>query len=90
MTWHCRSASRIAGDTSATPKKRQRADPPHILLSTPESLARSISYQDAPRMFAGLKPIIIDEIHALARLQSIYPNLRRDGLSATVQDPSTL
>ena len=27
------------GDTSATRKKRQRADPPHILLTTPESLA---------------------------------------------------
>jgi len=26
------------GDTSATRKKRQRADPPHILLTTPESL----------------------------------------------------
>ena len=54
------------GDTSATRKKRQRVDPPHILLTTPESLALLTSYEDAPRMFAGLSRVIIDEIHALA------------------------
>jgi ATP-dependent Lhr-like helicase len=37
------------GDTSQTQKKRQRADPPHILLTTPESLALLTSYEDAPR-----------------------------------------
>ncbi|MEN8936135.1 MAG: DEAD/DEAH box helicase, partial [Planktotalea arctica] len=36
------------GDTSASRKKRQRADPPHILLTTPESLALLVSYEDAP------------------------------------------
>ncbi|MEP4197224.1 MAG: ligase-associated DNA damage response DEXH box helicase [Aliishimia sp.] len=88
------------GDTSATKKKRQRADPPHILLTTPESLALLTSYEDAPRMFAGLQRVIVDEIHALAeskrgdqlflalaRLQSICPTMRRVGLSATVDDP---
>lgn len=91
------------GDTSATQKKRQRADPPHILLTTPESLALLTSYEDAPRMFAGLKRIVIDEVHALAeskrgdqlmlavsRLQAMCPDLRRVGLSATVEDPSAI
>ncbi|NBQ51409.1 MAG: DEAD/DEAH box helicase, partial [Marivivens sp.] len=54
------------GDTSATLKKRQRVDPPHILLTTPESLALLTSYEDAPRMFRGLKRVIVDEIHALS------------------------
>ena len=54
------------GDTSNTQKKRQRAEPPHILLTTPESLALLISYPDAPKIFSGLKRIVIDEIHALA------------------------
>ena len=54
------------GDTSQTRKRRQRADPPHILLTTPESLALLTSYEDAPRMFKGLKRVVIDEIHALA------------------------
>ncbi|MDX1743669.1 MAG: DEAD/DEAH box helicase, partial [Ruegeria sp.] len=52
------------GDTSATQKKRQRVDPPHILLTTPESLALLTSYEDAHRMFAGVQRVIVDEIHA--------------------------
>ncbi|MDF0599814.1 ligase-associated DNA damage response DEXH box helicase [Psychromarinibacter sp. C21-152] len=91
------------GDTPATQKKRQRADPPHILLTTPESLALLLSYEDAPRMFAGLRRVIVDEIHALAeskrgdqlmlglaRLHSMCPDLRRVGLSATVEDPAAI
>ncbi len=88
------------GDTSASIKKRQRADPPHILLTTPESLALLLSYEDAPRVFDGLQRVIVDEIHALAEskrgdqlmlavaeLQALCPGLRRVGLSATVEDP---
>ena len=91
------------GDTTQTQRKRQRADPPHILLTTPESLALLLSYEDAPRMFAGLRRVIVDEIHALAeskrgdqlmlglsRLQSLAPGLRRVGLSATVEDPAAI
>ncbi len=91
------------GDTSYTQKRKQRADPPHILLTTPESLALLISYPDAPRIFAGLKRVIVDEIHALAeskrgdqlmlslgRLQTLCPELRRVGLSATVEDPAAI
>ncbi len=91
------------GDTSATAKRRQRADPPHILLTTPESLALLLSYEDAPRTFAGLERVIVDEIHALseskrgdqlmlalARLQTLRPGLRRVGLSATVDDPGEI
>ena len=54
------------GDTPQSRKKRQRADPPHILLTTPESLALLTSYEDANRMFAGLQRVIVDEIHALS------------------------
>jgi ATP-dependent Lhr-like helicase len=58
------------GDTPSSRKKRQRADPPHILLTTPESLALLTSYEDAGRTFAGLKRVIVDEIHALAESPS--------------------
>jgi len=91
------------GDTTYTQRRRQRADPPHILLTTPESLALLLSYEDAPRIFAGLQRVIVDEIHALAeskrgdqlmlclsRLQALCPGLRRVGLSATVEDPPAL
>ena len=91
------------GDTSYTTRRRQRADPPHILLTTPESLALLLSYEDAPRIFAGLQRVVLDEIHALAeskrgdqlmlglaRLSALVPGLRRVGLSATVEDPPAL
>jgi len=91
------------GDTSYTQKQRQRADPPHILLTTPESLALLVSYEDAPRIFRGVQRIIVDEIHALAeskrgdqlmlalsRIQAMAPDLRRVGLSATVEDPAAI
>ncbi len=91
------------GDTSSHVKRRQRTDPPHILLTTPESLALLTSYPDAPRMFAGMQRVVVDEIHALAeskrgdqlmlalaRLSTLCPGLRRVGLSATIDDPDAI
>ncbi len=91
------------GDTPYSRRQRQRADPPHILLTTPESLALLLSYPDAPKIFAGLSRVIVDEIHALAEskrgdqlmlalshLQTLAPGLRRVGLSATVDDPAAI
>jgi ATP-dependent Lhr-like helicase len=89
-----------SGDTPSDRKGRQRARPPQILLTTPESLSLLLSYPDSAMMFAGLKTILIDELHAfarekrgdllalsIARLQHLAPGLRRVGLSATVSDP---
>src|SRR5690349_8681739 len=88
------------GDTPSDRKARQRVRPPQILLTTPESLSLLLSYPESETLFAGLKTVIIDEIHAfarekrgdllslsLARLQNLVPDLRRVGLSATVADP---
>ena len=88
------------GDTPSDRKKRQREKPPHILLTTPESLSLLLSYPDSRRIFSALKTVVIDEVHAfatgkrgdllslcLARLASINPDLRRVALSATVADP---
>ncbi|KQZ65584.1 DNA ligase-associated DEXH box helicase [Sphingopyxis sp. Root1497] len=89
-----------SGDTSSDKKARQRSRPPNILLTTPESLSLLLSYPDSFNMFADLKTVVIDEIHAfapgkrgdllslsLARLQAIAPAMRRVGLSATIADP---
>ena len=91
------------GDTPSNRRRRQREAPPHILLTTPESLAVLLSLADAPAMFAGLSRVIIDEAHALAgtkrgdqlalclsRLAAIAPDMRRAGLSATVAHPKPL
>jgi ATP-dependent helicase Lhr and Lhr-like helicase len=89
-----------SGDTPSDRKKRQRTRPPHVLLTTPESLSLLLSYPDSFEMFAGLKRVVIDEVHAfatgkrgdllalaLSRLQAIAPGMQRAALSATVADP---
>ncbi|TFI60128.1 ligase-associated DNA damage response DEXH box helicase [Sphingomonas parva] len=88
------------GDTPSDRKARQRVRPPHMLLTTPESLSLLLSHEDSTLLFAGLRTIVIDEVHAfatgkrgdllslaLARLQKLAPGLRRVALSATVSDP---
>jgi ATP-dependent Lhr-like helicase len=91
------------GDTPQAKRERQRKHPPHILMTTPESLALMLSYTDAGDIFAGCKTIIIDELHAIAgtkrgdllalgmaRLRTLAPRARAVGLSATVADPPRL
>ena len=88
------------GDTPASKRQRQRRRPPHILLTTPESLALFLSYTDAARIFRHLRHVVVDELHALAgtkrgdllalglaRLASLGRGCRFVGLSATVPDP---
>jgi len=47
-------------DTGAKQKSRQRVDPPHILLTTPESLALMLSYPEAPAIFGTLRRVVLD------------------------------
>ena len=53
------------GDTPVSRRQRQRRYPPDILLTTPEQLALLLSSDDAPFLFASLKRIVLDELHAL-------------------------
>ena len=91
------------GDTPANRRARQKAAPPNLLLTTPESLAVLISSPDAPMFFGRLRCIVMDEVHALAgtkrgdqlalcvaRLRSLSPQARRVGLSATVAHPAAI
>ncbi len=102
MGLHIRVEART-GDTPASRRARQREKPPHILMTTPESLALLLSYEDSDRLFGSLSTIIVDEVHSLAstkrgdllslglaRLQALAPNCRRVGLSATVARPEEL
>jgi ATP-dependent Lhr-like helicase len=88
------------GDTPADRKARQRVRPPQILLTTPESLSLLLSHEDSALLFANLRTIVVDEVHAfatgkrgdllslaMARLQRLAPGMRRVALSATVSDP---
>lgn len=91
-----------SGDTPSDRKRRQRQRPPHVLLTTPESLSLLLSFPDSFELFSGLKRIVIDEVHAfatgkrgdllalaLSRLQAITPDLQRAALSATVAQPES-
>ena len=87
------------GDTPSDRKARQRTRPPQMLLTTPESLSLLLSYPESVQLFADLRTIVIDEVHAfattkrgdllslcMARLRRLAPAMRRVALSATVAD----
>jgi ATP-dependent Lhr-like helicase len=88
------------GDTPSDRKARQRVRPPQMLLTTPESLSLLLSHEDSALLFANLRAFVVDEVHAfaagkrgdllslaMARLQTLAPEMRRVALSATVSDP---
>jgi ATP-dependent Lhr-like helicase len=93
---HIRTAVRT-GDTP--PRERQQAlrRPPHVLVTTPESLYVLLGSMAGRRMLGTVRTVIVDEIHAIAaskrgshlsltleRLQALCGRpLTRIGLSAT-------
>ncbi|MCH8003717.1 MAG: ATP-dependent helicase [Nanoarchaeota archaeon] len=91
-----RVASRT-GDTEASEKAKMLKNPPHILITTPESLAIVLSSFKFVDHLKDVQWCIIDEVHALAenkrgthlslsleRLQKLSPSMSRIGLSATI------
>jgi ATP-dependent helicase Lhr and Lhr-like helicase len=85
------------GDTPQADRDRMRRKPPHILVTTPESLYILLTSESGRKTLANTRTVIVDEIHALApnkrgvhlslcleRLEHITGNrLTRVGLSAT-------
>ncbi|RAK56797.1 ligase-associated DNA damage response DEXH box helicase [Phenylobacterium deserti] len=97
------TAESRTGDTGVSRRQRQRLTPPDILLTTPEQLALLCAWEGARGFFESLRCVILDEIHTLhsskrgdllaldlARIQQLAPNMRRVGLSATVDDPEVI
>ncbi|MCA9233539.1 MAG: DEAD/DEAH box helicase, partial [Planctomycetales bacterium] len=94
------------GDISPSRKAKLAAEPPDILLTTPESIEVMLVSRrvDHKRLFEGLKCVVIDEVHAFAgddrgwhllylleRLAKLAGGeLQRLGLSATVGNPQGL
>ena len=84
------------GDTSASQRAAMAKKPPHILITTPESLAIILSTKKFVEYFKKIDWVVVDEIHSLAeskrgshlslsleRLNN-YTDFTRVGLSATV------
>ncbi len=87
------------GDTSTVERERMRRTPPHILVTTPESLFILLSSESGRAMLKSTRSLIVDELHAVAgskrgshlmlsleRLEALcaQPPIRI-GLSATVK-----
>lgn len=85
------------GDTTTKEKAQMLKNPPHILITTPESLAIMLASPKFAQNLHDVQWLIIDEIHALAenkrgvhlslsmeRLQRLSPAMTRVGLSATI------
>ncbi|WP_242911420.1 DEAD/DEAH box helicase [Actinomadura terrae] len=104
--WIGRRAALWHGDVPQTARRRLLTDPPDVLLTTPESLeAMLLSVKvDQHRLFADLRAIVVDEVHAFAaddrgwHLLAVLERLtrlagrpiQRVGLSATVGNPAGL
>jgi ATP-dependent Lhr-like helicase len=54
------------GDTPAGERERMRRTPPHILVTTPESLFILLTSESGRAMLSTVRTVIVDEIHALA------------------------
>lgn len=94
------------GDVSQASRRRFLSEPSHVLMTTPESLEVMLMspHIDTASLFAGLRFVVIDEIHnfasgdrgahlvaVLERLAQYTPHdMQRIGLSATVGDPQVL
>jgi ATP-dependent Lhr-like helicase len=86
------------GDTPVEERRLMAARPPHVLLTTPESLALMVAMNSYRKTLSHVETVIVDEVHALAGskrgahlallLESLEEltraPLRRVGLSATV------
>lgn len=95
---HLRVAVRT-GDTPAKTRAGMLKHPPHILITTPESLYLMLTSPRARELFRTTRTVIVDEIHTLAgnkrgvhlalsleRLQHIAQSrVQRIGLSATIK-----
>lgn len=55
------------GDTNAKTRASTSKKPPHILVTTPESLYIMLTSDGGRRVLSTVRTVIVDEIHALAR-----------------------
>jgi ATP-dependent helicase Lhr and Lhr-like helicase len=67
------------GDTPSSEREKMRRRPPHIIVTTPESLYILLGSDSGRGMLATTRTVIIDEVHALA------PNKRGTHLALSLE-----
>ena len=67
------------GDTPAAERQRMGRRPPHIVVTTPESLYVLLGSESGRKMLATTRTVIVDEIHAIA------PNKRGSHLALSLE-----
>lgn len=72
------------GDTSSYQRRKLRDDPPHILITTPESLSLMLAQVAWHDRWGGVGHLIVDEVHALV------PNKRGADLAVSLERLSAL
>jgi ATP-dependent Lhr-like helicase len=78
------------GDTPQSERARMRRQPPHILVTTPESLYILLSTESGRKMLRTVRTVIVDEIHALAgNKRGAHLALSLERLEALCERPPT-
>jgi len=91
------------GDTSASERRKLRDHPPHLLITTPESLSLLLSQESWQAHWRTVEHVVVDELHALVptkrgadlavSLERLASQCQRDpvrvGLSATCRPTET-
>jgi ATP-dependent helicase Lhr and Lhr-like helicase len=67
------------GDTSTLERKKLRDSPPHLLITTPESLSLLLSQAPWREAWRTVRHVIVDEVHALV------PSKRGADLAASIE-----
>ncbi len=90
------------GDTSQSQRARQSANPPDVLVTTPETLQAILPGKRMRQNLSHVKGVVVDELHnlveskrgvqlcvGLQRLRKVAPGYQLVALSATVGTPET-
>ncbi len=78
------------GDTKASARTRMTKKPPHIFVTTPESLYILLTSEGGRRMLKQTRTVIVDEIHALVRdKRGSHLSLSLERLEALTEQPLT-
>jgi ATP-dependent Lhr-like helicase len=69
------------GDTTAAERAKMARKAPHILITTPESLAIILTTKKTVEQLRAVEYIIVDEIHALTNKRGVYLSVTLERLN---------